>query len=184
MRKYFFVFLLATTMASWVGSDQKKPTESKAAMNVPEFYQAMQGSWSGTYNLWLDPTKPPETSTANATSKMIANGAYCLFTYQWAQGEKSQEGIFFLSGLGEKAMTTWGDSFHSVPEPMECKGSLVDKGKKLIFNGNYSGGPGQPDWGWRTEFSMEDSEYLKMEAFNVAPDGKENIAVRCEFLKK
>lgn len=152
-------------------------------MHVSEFYQAMQGSWSGTYHLWLDPAKPSETSRANATGKMVAKGAYFLFTYQWTQGQKDQEGVFFLAGLGEKATTTWGDSFHSVPKPMECEGFLVDDGKKLVLNGKYSGGPGQPDWGWRTEFSMEDSTHIKMEAFNISPDGSEDIAVRCELEK-
>ncbi|MFQ5651142.1 MAG: DUF1579 family protein [bacterium] len=152
-------------------------------MDIRSFYQALQGTWEGTYHLWLNPANPPVTSKAQATVKMVANAAYCLFIYQWARGGAAHEGVFLLGGAGDKVTATWADSFHSAPEPMHCKGRLESGRQKLVFDGKYSGGAGEPDWGWRTEISLLESGQLRMEAYNISPEGQEDIAVRCEMKK-
>ena len=50
-------------------------------------------------------------------------------TYSWKKGDEAQEGVFLFGGNGKAAPATWGDSFHMVPEPMQCKGELKDSGK-------------------------------------------------------
>ncbi len=101
-------------------------------------------------------------------------------TYDWKTGDKTQEGVFLFGGHGKTATATWGDSFHMVPEPMQCKGELTDGGKKLAVKGGYSMGKG-PAWEWRTEFTLLGPDAFLMEAYNIMPDGAEGLAVKAEL---
>lgn len=148
--------------------------------DTPSFFRAMQGTWKGTYRLWLNPTVPAEVSTSHATVRAIADGAFCSFSYDWSRGEKHYEGVFLLAG-GATPSATWGDSFHSAPDPMQCPGRLDKDSRKLIFDGKYPAGDGSPDWGWRTEFWITESGKLRMDAYNITPDGEEALAVRCDL---
>ena len=150
-------------------------------MTVQDFYGQLVGDWRGTYFLWLDPNKPPEESRTEVQMRSVAKGAYFLMSYSWTQGGDTQEGVFLMGGRGDAGSATWGDSWHMVPTPMICKGGLQAGGEKLVFQGSYSGGQGQPDWGWRTEFVLRGRDAFIMEAYNISPDGNEEIAVRAEL---
>jgi hypothetical protein len=147
---------------------------------VREFYSRLTGDWVGSYSLWLQPGAPAEKSKISAIIRPAARGNYFLMTYSWAIGDEAHEGVFLFGGRGKAATANWGDSFHSVPGTMLCKGELMDGKPKLILNGSYSAGDG-PDWGWRTEFTILEQNSLLMVAYNVAPDGTEALAVKAEL---
>jgi hypothetical protein len=155
----------------------KEETHVKTAL---AFYAKLSGEWNGSYSLWLRPGTPAQKSDITAQFRSIAKGNYFLMTYTWKQGGKAQEGVFLFGGHGNTATATWGDSFHMVPEPMQCKGELKDGGKKLIIKGSYAMGRG-PTWGWRTEFTLWGPNALLMEAYNITPDGVEGLAVKAEM---
>ncbi len=148
-------------------------------MAIKEFYEQLDGNWIGNYSLWLDPSKPAIESGVSATVVPVAMSAFYLFHYWWSYGGNDQEGVFMLGGEDHAATATWGDSFHMQPESMYCKGQF--EGAKLALLGRYSAGPGTPDWGWRTEFTLNDGHWLRMEAYNISPGGHENLAVRADL---
>lgn len=166
---------------------QVKPPSKKISSNektqtktVKDFYTKLKGDWKGLYHLWLRPGTPAQKSDITAYFQSAAKGNYFLMTYSWKKGDEVQEGVFLFGGHGKAATATWGDSFHMVPEPMQCKGELKDDGKKLIVKGSYSMGEG-PAWGWRTEFTQQGPKSLLMEAYNIMPNGVEGLAVKAEL---
>lgn len=166
---------------------QVKPPQEKISSNeetqtktARAFYARFKGDWKGSYSLWLRSGTPAQKSVINANFQPAAKGNYFLMTYSWKKGDEAQEGVFLFGGHGKAATATWGDSFHMVPEPMQCKGELKDGGKKLIVKGSYSMGKG-PAWGWRTEFTQQGPKSLLMEAYNIMPNGVEGLAVKAEL---
>lgn len=115
---------------------------------------------------------------------MFPKGGYFLLSYSWEDGGEKQEGVFLMGGEHNMASATWGDSWHMQPEPMICTGVLSEDGQKLVFLGSYGAGPGVPDWGWRTEFTLQGEDAFLMEAYNITPEGLEEKAVRAELKRK
>ena len=152
--------------------------------DVQAFFDAMKGDWHGGYDLWLMPTAPKEHSVSTAQIKADAKDDSLVMEYQWTRGNKRQRGAFHFDGSGTTAGFSWSDTFHSATDPMKGDGKLSDDGKRLVFISSYVAGPGQPAWGWRTEFTIVDSKTLKMEAYNITPGGQEGLAVRCEYARQ
>jgi len=160
--------------------EKKPPNEETYTKTVQAFYAKLSGDWDGTYSLWLRPGTPAYKSEITAQFQSTAKGNYFLMTYAWKKGGIVQEGVFLFGGYGKTATATWGDSFHMVPEPMQCNGQLKDGGKKLIIKGSYAAGKG-PVWGWRTEFTLRGPNAFLMEAYNIMPNGVEALAVKAEL---
>ncbi len=78
---------------------------------------------------------------------------------------------------------TWGDSWHMQPQPMVCEAELSEDGQKLVASCTYEAGPDTPDWGWRTEFTLQGEDAFLMEAYNITPEGLEALAVRAEMTR-
>lgn len=185
---YLLAFLMIFCV--WVAVEaQTKPSQDKTSNREPEsettkaFFVALNGEWSGSYNLWTRPGTPTQKYDIIAIFKSVAKGNYFLMTYAWERHGEAQEGVFLFGGNGKTARASWGDSFHMVPEPMEGKGELESGGTKLILKGSYSM-VDSPAWGWRTEFITPDPELLLMEADNIMPNGVELPAVRAELRRK
>ncbi len=161
-----------------------EPAPEVGTMTIQEFYEKLTGEWTGSYELWLDPTQPSQNSGIVAHGRLVAKGSYFLLSYSWEWEGERQEGVFLMGGDGEKASATWGDSWHMQPEPMICEGELSEEDQKLVFLGSYGAGPGVPDWGWRTEFTLQGEGAFLMEAYNITPEGLESLAVRAELTRK
>jgi len=191
MKRFASVYLVGSCLVGFsslaVAHFQGKPPEKEQSLieeaqttTARAFYVKLTGNWKGPYSLWLRPGAPAQNSNISAHFQPTAGGNYFLMTYSWKQGGKVQEGVFLFGGHEKAATATWGDSFHMVPKPMQCKGELKDGGKKLVIKANYSVGEG-PAWGWRTEFTLQGPNSLLMEAYNIMPDGVEGLAVKAEL---
>lgn len=181
-----FLLSLVCILGSAVsGTAQTKPAQKgntpvDAAKTAREFYKKLSGDWKGTYNLWANPDEAAEKSEIRARFQETAKGSFYLMTYSWKKGTVPHDGIFLLGGDGKAATASWGDSFHQSPNTMQCNGELLEGGKKLVINGTYSVGE-SPEWGWRTEFTLQGPDSLLMEAYNIMPEGNEALAVKAEL---
>ena len=159
-------------------------TESRAASStaaVQEFYDGLAGQWTGSYSLWLHAGSEAQVSETIAKGRSAPGAADAWLDYSWSWKGAQQAGTFFLRGSGMGTTSSWTDSWHMADEPMECESELLDDGRRLVLLGSYPVGPGQPDWGWRTEFTLVGPDELLMEAYNISPDGHEELAVRAEW---
>lgn len=152
--------------------------------DVESFYRAIEGDWSGDYDLWLMPNAPKESSESSARIEVDVTDHTWVMNYQWTREGTAHQGGFHFGGSGTKADFRWSDSFHSSTAATTGIGMLSDDGTQLIFMSSYSTGVGTPDWGWRTEFTFVDANTMKMEAYNITPQGEEHIAVRAEYARQ
>ncbi len=178
-----YVNLPATTLAliSFFVMSAISPNNAPVTRNdgtVQQFYEKLAGEWTGSYSLWINPEAPADISEIEAEGRFVVEGSFFLFSYSWKWNGKRQEGVFLLAGEGKAASATWGDSWHMKPEPMVCEGALTEDGEKLVCLGSYETGPDTPDWGWRTEFTMQGEDAFLMEAYNITPEGLEARAVK------
>lgn len=159
------------------------PTEGPTTMSQPTDVRAlftqMTGTWSGIYSLWLEPGQEAHISNTTAKVESETPGAYAVMTYTWAWKETPQSGVLLLGGKEGKAVASWGDSWHQSPAPLESRGELLEDGSYSV-RGTYPAGEG-PDWGWRTDLILKDSDHLSMVMYNITPEGEEMLAVRADY---
>jgi hypothetical protein len=145
-------------------------------MNAFEGLAAAAGRWSGRTTLRDADYGMHEESASDLTVTPVAFGRFVRLDYTWACRGEPQEGSLLvgLEPRGSELSGHWLDSWHNGHRVMTCAGDLA-KGEKLSLLGSYPAPPG-PDWGWRIELTPA-PERLRLTMFNVAPGGREELAV-------
>ena len=151
-------------------------------MSTLDALAACTGNWRGT-NTLLDPHNSiTEESAGTATVTPVLGGKFVRLDYTWDYKGKPQEGSLLI-GFEARADTVtahWIDSWHVGDKVMVCTGS-GQAGPALSVRGSYAAPPG-PDWGWRIEITPDDSR-LRLEMFNIWPEGKEELAVEAVYAR-
>lgn len=128
----------------------------------------LQGQWTGTSQLWLDPRKPAIDSeaTAHVTNEQIR--------YHWKNGDKAHDGVIVVHDEGIR----WKDSFHQPSEtelqPQHPFGALVSAAYA------YTADP-DPIWHWRIVVFQRPDGSLVIQMTNIPPWGEESPAARLVF---
>ncbi len=151
-------------------------------MSVLEGLIACEGRWQGTSTLQDPHSGTDDTSPSTATVTPVLGGRFVRVDYTWSYGGKPQEGSLLI-GYQHKAETAtahWIDSFHNSDKVMACAGSVAD-GAPLSVRGSYPAPPG-PDWGWRIDV-LPEGDTLRIEHYNVWPEGKEELAVDSRYTR-
>ena len=157
------------------------------AMASLDALAALAGSWQATYRLRGDPSFDSDTPST-ATVSPILGGRFVRIDYTWDEDDKLEEdgpqsGLLLVGFEPEPAPGTvtvvWLDSWHNGRRTMVCPGSMLPGGG-VDVQGTYPGGPGNPDWGWRTVLRPDDDGW-SMTMYNVTPDGVEALAVSAEY---
>ena len=128
-------------------------------------FETIDGSWSGTNELWLEPNTPALESSATLTAE---NGR---LSYTWSFKGKPHQGVLQLGeGGGE-----WSDTFHQ-PQPTPCP-EVGGYGAIAAMAYGYPA-PSGPDWHWRIVVCLRPEGELVVQMTNLPPWGEEAPAVR------
>jgi hypothetical protein len=123
---------------------------------------AVQGRWSGTMRLWLDPEAPPAEGPSTAE---VEGGR---LRYTWAFEGAPKEGWIEAAGL------RWADTFHQ-PEP-RAMAPMARPGALLAGEMSYPA-PEGPDWGWQITLAQRPDGALVLQMTNLCPWGESAPAV-------
>lgn len=150
-------------------------------MAIPHPLQELTGEWTATYRLQETASATAQESASTASITPVAVSRFIRIDYTWAYRSKPQEGSILIgcNARDNSAYAVWIDSWHMSDEFMICRGVITAAGA-LDVRGSYPAPPG-PDWGWRTVIEPLDRSSFRMTMWNIAPDGREELAVEADY---
>lgn len=148
-----------------------RPDSEGTPMRSPLPESLASTRWTGSGELWLDPTGN-RAETGPCTLAIEAD----RIRYTWERGGTTHAGEFVLDPAGAR----WSDTFHQ-PQPTRLRPIPAARGL-LAFEYDYPAPP-DPDWGWRIHLSRRPGGELVLQMTNITSWGEEARAVRMVFTR-
>ncbi|HLO29470.1 MAG TPA: DUF1579 domain-containing protein [Anaerolineales bacterium] len=157
--------------------------ESRQSGSPHHFFTKLVGGWIGTTKLWLEPNVLTDESPVQGSVQLVLGGRFALYLYQGSVEGEPQQGIFTFgyNTLSDQYEASWVDSWHNNTAIMFCVGSEKEDGFSVL--GSYPDPAGGPDWGWRTEVELVDTDHLVITAYNIEPEGGEAKATETRLTR-
>jgi hypothetical protein len=142
-----------------------------------DLLRAMPGTWSGTYRLWLEPGSPRSESPTTCDIRTLLDGRFLSLEYGWTDLDGHQNGVMLLGHVREgRWEMAWFDTWHT-------GGSFMTSVGEVPNNVRCTYGPDEKPWGWRTQFEAPSADELVITAWNVTPDGEEQLATEARYAR-
>jgi hypothetical protein len=157
--------------------------ESQPSGSPHQFLARIAGGWQGVTRTWLEPEGVPSQSKTQGSIQLVLDGRFALYLYQGSVAGEPQQGMFTFgyNTTSDEYEASWVDSYHNNTAIMFCTGKPMENGFEVL--GSYPDLTGGPDWGWRTEVTLEDADHLTIVAYNIVPDGGEAKAIESKLVR-
>jgi len=157
--------------------------QSQQSGSPHQFLAQLAGNWQGATRTWLEPEGVPSQSKTQGSIQLVLDGRFALYLYQGSVAGEPEQGMFILgyNTTTDEYEASWVDSYHNNTAIMFCVGKSRENGFEVL--GNYPDPTGGPDWGWRTEVTLEDPDHLTIAAYNIDPEGGEAKATESNLVR-
>ena len=191
-----FLLAAAALLAFPVPADEKQHDaggpELEAAMAAMEaaarpgehheFLAALEGEWTFTSKMWMDPAEPPEESPGESTKTMIMDGRYLQ---EEARGSAAGQefhgrGVIAYDNTAGEYINTWIDS-------MGTSISIVRgqrEGNTLTLHGEYLNPMDKERMKVRYVTRVVDKDHHVFQYFMTAPGAEEFKSMEIEYVRK
>lgn len=143
-------------------------------MPTDQLLSGVEGRWSGTYRLWLEPSVLRVESSTECVATRVLDRRNVLFDYEWTDLDGQQFGTMLVGRPAESEVEmTLIDTWHTGSSSMHCPGIDLES-----LTGTY--GPVEALWSWRTHIHFDGDE-LVFTAWNISPDGEASKATEATY---
>ncbi len=147
-------------------------------------FQLLQliGDWSGNSKTFFEPGILGDESQVKAQITAMFDGRFINIAYQSSVQGSPFQGTMILGYylLDNTWQMVWVDTFHMGTGIMHAK--AIADGNEFNVLGQYSSGGESPEfWGWRTVIKKPSADQFILSAFNITPQGQEDLAIEMNF---
>jgi|WetSurMetagenome_2_1015567.scaffolds.fasta_scaffold23465_3 hypothetical protein len=179
------VFVLAYySINSFAQNDEmKKWMDYMTPGKEHQEFAKMEGDWTYTGKMWMDPNAEPQAFNGNAKFEMLLGGRYSQLTVTGKMMGMDFKGIGIdgFDNSQKKWISIWIDNFGTGILYME--GTYDENSKKIIYKGKAVDPMTGKDMEYKQTVKQIDDKNCEMEMFNIS-EGKEFKSMEMNYTKK
>jgi hypothetical protein len=149
-----------------------------------QYLAQLEGSWTVTGKMWIDPSSPPVEISGTSENKMIFDGR---FLQQAVKGKMMGQdlvgfGLIGYDNLAKAVQSIWIDNMGTMILMMT--GTFAKDGKQIIAYGEFKDIKRGSMQKYKTVHKLLSKDEMVYEMFYMLPDGKEAKTMTLLYKKK
>lgn len=149
-----------------------------------EALKPMAGTFAAESTVWMNPNGEPEKSTGETVNQMVLGGRFLHSLYNGtAMGQPFQGvGVMGYDNQKQKYVSFWTDTMST--GFMIAQGTADESGKVFTLSCSFDCPMDNTQHTMRQVTTIVDDDHYTYEAWDIAPDGKENKVIEIHFTRK